>query len=312
MTGRSEPFGTMFESANFGRDASPPLLAAAASMRVIRDYQLLNKSRHDITIIKEDDTYQTAVDRESAQAAINLLRGLPSYYEIKAEDGTTPENPSATNIILMDNLDGTNAFVLDLPTSTVIIADYDKQKRRIASCLIAEPVRGRIWLATGKQVTIMTQFKEDRSGTTLPKVVKVWKGLLSRKTSTIFLDISHGFTRKERQLMTDEDVARLFGNLNTKAKILLPGSNGLMHALVASGGEGLAGGITTAMGGEWDVAGIFLVLRAGGFARAFRINENRMLTEADPLDPFAYDTVAFGNSRETVDILVDAIKASIV
>lgn len=307
----TEPFGTMFESGSSGREASPPLLAMAASMRVVRNYQLRNKTRQGATKTKKDDTFVTIVDRESGEAAMKHLRQLPNRYEIKAEDVDGRDNSSATNVILSDNVDGTNAMLIDLATSTVIIADYDKSKRQIVSCIIGEPVRATTWLATPQQATVRHQFKEDGSGVMEPKITSVWQGELSQK-ATIFLDISHGFARENgtRQVSTDATMARLFAELIPQTKILLPGSNGLMHALVANGGEGLAGGITTAMGGEWDAAGVYLVLRAGGVARAFRMSSDRKLIEADPLDPYAYDMVAFGNNERTVNKLVDALHAS--
>jgi hypothetical protein len=124
----------------------------------------------------------------------------------------------------------------------------------------------------------------------------------------VLLDVSHGFNRGVRQILTDGQLYRLLQVLNSRVKLLLPGSNGLNHSLVANGGENLMGAITTAIGGPYDIGGVLLVLNAGGKAKAFRIDENRQLIEVDPLDVLAADLLISGNTQETVDILSQQLK----
>jgi len=79
----------------------------------------------------------------------------------------------------------------------------------------------------------------------------------------------------------------------------------------------VAGSITTAIGGPWDVCGVKLVLNAGGAARAFAVFEERVETTGhppalvleprNPLDVMSYDILVCGNSCETVDSLVECL-----
>lgn len=295
--------------------------AMLASMEVVRDYQRGVRKRSDATKVKLDGTFVTGVDADSGLAARPHLSNLPPNYAIKSEDVEGRESSVKTNELLEDSLDGTDGFLLGLPTPTVIMADYDSVMHRLTGCWIGLPATGQVWSASKGSGPVLMSRYADWKGHTLTACMptKVWEGPMDRK-SAVFLDVSHGFARDggKREILSGDNSARLLANLSRKTKILIPGSNGLMHALVANGGEGLAGGITTAMGGEWDAAGVYLVLRAGGFARAFRVHTHpkelcrKSLTEANPLDPYAYDIVAFGNSKETVDVLVDALNASIV
>ena len=53
-------------------------------------------------------------------------------------------------------------------------------------------------------------------------------------------------------------------SLGHNYKLLIPGSNGLIQALVANGNDRVAGGITTSMGVPQGAFGVMLVLGAGG------------------------------------------------
>ena len=84
------------------------------------------------------------------------------------------------------------------------------------------------------------------------------------------------------------------------------------HALVANGGERVAGAITTAIGGPWDVAPVKLVLDAGGAAAAFSRPRYGEWIECDPLAIDTYDFLVTGNSLATVETLTEILRNSLV
>ena len=287
-------------------------LAVAAGMTVIRPYIYGTQVRKKKARLKRDKTFVTEVDNLSRKAARQVLLFFKKRgYELTAEDGKGIKCQKSTRRLLLDGLDGTYGFMIFLPTCTVILAIYDKAKQEIVGCFVGEPSTGQIWWAYGGSPCFRERYDYNSEKFVEKTKVHVWKGALSRK-SAIFLDISHEFKRRGKgtQVTTGPQMARLFANLNRKSKILIPGSNGLIHALTANGGEGVAGGITTAMGGEWDACGLYLVLRAGGFLRAFRKNKNGTLTECNPLNPYEYDMLVFGNGKNTVNALIQALLAS--
>lgn len=262
--------------------------AVIAAMREVRLAQ--GKPVHDIET-KPDETIVTATDRKAAEVAEPLLvfDGIP----LNVEDGTRTEQGEHQFSQDLDTLDGTSVFAGGLMTSTIIWGLY--HNRKVVAAIVGEPVSNRIWFATEK---ISTKLRWNDK--TIPTTVTGER--LSKKT-TVFIDISHGFTRSGRQILTDETNSAMYTRLNRVTKIIMPGSNGLMHALVANGGLGIVGSITTALGGPWDAIGVLLVLRAGGSAKAFRVLSTGDLEEKDPLCPDKYDILVCGNSPQTVGTL---------
>jgi fructose-1,6-bisphosphatase/inositol monophosphatase family enzyme len=241
--------------------------------------------------VKDDKTLVTKIDREVRESLVPYFQRIFPEAMIMAEEG---DNIGQSEwIIMFDPLDGTRAFSCGLATSTVIAAIYNSARKQVDACVIGEPATNRVWSAFGGETT------------ELDGPVKVWGGQLDEQ-STIFLDVPHGFTRNGRQIMNHEQMARLFHELRGK-KLAIPGSNGLIQSLVANGGQKVAGSITTAIGGPWDVCGVKLVLNAGGSAKAFRLKEDpdkSWLHERDPLNVLDYDILICGNSAATVETLV--------
>ncbi|MBX4199186.1 hypothetical protein KW800_02885 [Candidatus Parcubacteria bacterium] len=269
--------------------------AVRAGMSVVRNSQ---GGLIDNPEIKDDKTLVTTTDRLSEEKIVSIIRQEFPNIRIVREEGA--ESGDSEIGLLIDPLDGTRAFASGLATSTVIIGVYDFVKKQVVGCVIGEAATGRVRSA----------FEGDRTFFMSPMDSShVWDGPLDEQ-STVFLDVSHGFSRKGRQILTDEHVARLFGRLNGKMKLAIPGSNGLIQSLVANGGQRAAGSITTAIGGPWDVCGVKLVLNAGGSARAFSTqwrNSGCALTEQDPLDVMGYDILICGNSTQTVKTLVNEL-----
>lgn len=274
-------------------------LAVQAGMKVVRHFQLQGVPPAEVK--EGDQTLVTLADRQSGAAIRAVLRQELPDIAIQGEDMDALSSDSAL-VALPDPLDGTRAFTNGLTTSTVIVGVYDKERQRLLSCAIGEPISGRLWLASTNNATCL-ELPDKKQ-----RVVKVWDGPLSRQ-STIFWDLSHGFQSRGRVIFTDSQIAALFGRLNSQAPILMPGSNGLHQALVANGGQKLAASITTAIGGPWDVCGGLLVLQAGGAAQGLAMTDDRLLVKVNALDVLSLDMLVTGNNRQTVDTIIETILA---
>ncbi|MBU1203290.1 hypothetical protein KKH39_04600 [Patescibacteria group bacterium] len=280
--------------------------AVLAGMKVVRQFQLRGAPPAEVK--DTDQTLVTQADRQSGEAIREVLREFLPELAIHGEDMDGFSSQSSL-LILPDPLDGTRAFTNGLTTSTVIVGIYDRYIKQLVSCVIGEPISGRVWTASSGQLTQVHLFDEPCSReATFWRYATVWDGPLNMQ-STILWDLSHGFVSRGKQILTDQQIALLFRHLNQTAPILMPGSNGLHQALVANGGQKLGGSITTAIGGPWDVCGALLVLQAGGAAQGLSMGHDRQLTKVDPLDVLSYDILVTGNSQQTVKTLTEAILA---
>lgn len=280
------------------RQAQETLIKAVnAGMEIVRQ----NQGGHlpDNPEVKNDKTLVTVIDHRVETEMTRILRqSFGEDVHVSREEGG--ESGKGEIVLLIDPLDGTRAFTNGMMSSTVILAAYDHSKKQVAGCVVGEAATGRLWYAFENERTRLGGRKSE---------VSVWPHELNDQ-ATVFLDVSHGFTRKGRQILTDYQLACLFDELNSKVKLFMPGSNGLQQALVANGGQKVVGSITTAIGGPWDVCGVKLVLNAGGTAKAFRAVETgdmypaRYFITCDPLDVMSYDILVCGNSQETVDSLI--------
>jgi fructose-1,6-bisphosphatase/inositol monophosphatase family enzyme len=253
--------------------------------------------------VKENATLVTITDNEVQSHLLPILRENFPDVEINAEEKGGDVGRGRIKF-KVDPLDGTRGFSNGMASATVIIGVYDPGEKQVTGCVIGEASMGRIWYAFGDSPTMLRRPGRK----SIP--VSVWKGETDEQSS-VFLDVSHGFQRGDRDILNDFWVAGIFKELGYRSKIFLPGSNGLMQALVANGGQKMAASITTAIGGPWDVCGVKLVLNAGGAARAFRAEETgemypaRVFVERNPLDVMDYDILVCGNSKETVKSIVE-------
>lgn len=281
------------------------LEATRQSMEIVRVYQICGHG-DSANVKRSDATLVTRVDHESGTAMKKCLYEDFPDTPYRIED-VGSDTGRTGYVFLGDPLDGTRAFVNGLATSTVILGLYSLERCQVVACVIGESATGRIW--------ITSNFSE-------PKLIiedtDVSRGFHVNDTplgeqATVLIDVNHGFKRDGRQILLDADVARLFQRLGEyPAKVLMPGSNGLNHALVANGGERLVGAITTAIGGPWDVCGAHLVLTAGGAAKAYRLLPDRRLEEKDSLDVLSYDLLVAGNSASTVESLSEILKNAVL
>jgi fructose-1,6-bisphosphatase/inositol monophosphatase family enzyme len=299
--------------------------AMVECMLVVSSYQLGERKLKKRAKVKaHDKTLLTQADLDSGKAALTILLELPEDYDITPEDSKGRTTPGARYIVWLDNIDGTRSFTNGLKTSTVILAIYDRKLKKVIFCMIGEPVSGEIRHATeptasGKAPAVyLTRIDFASGNITRAKKIKVNRDTLNNQ-ATVFVDYLNlqPFMRKmpnggKQQILSADAYKRLVCNLiDLGIYLAMPGSNGLHQAMVANGWEKCVAGMTLAMGGEWDVAGVLLVLMAGGSARGFRVKDNTIVKEGDPLDPFSYDVLFYGNSLRAVDMLIDAFYRSI-
>lgn len=263
--------------------------AVQASMAVVQGAQRSHANAQLGIEQKSDGTIVTNVDKASERAALACLEGIV----VQAEEGGLIRGmmgiKDSRYSVRLDPLDGTAPFTNGASTSTVIAALYDQEEQVVAGVIVGEPATGRIW----------ETFPDT------PTKTRVWQGEMGPKT-VVYTDFYPNFTRKGCRALDNTEQGNLFSRLFGSAMVHMMGSNGLHHALVANGGQNVAGAITTAIGGPWDVAPVKLVLDAGGDARAFSRPEERngpAWIERDPLAIDSYDFLITGNSKATVDKL---------
>lgn len=279
------------------------LSAVAEAMAMIRDGQLQGPLKH--ADVKDGDaTLVTAMDHRVERFLRDKLRDLRNVCLIGAEESGYQRTATAGELLLLiDPLDGTRAFASGIATSTVIVAAVHPP-RGVVLCVVGEPSTGRVWFATEEDQTRRWMMYGDATSPLVP--VEVWNGELAPHR-TVLMDMTGSSVRDRREVLDVRQAHELVRNVSSHAKVLVPGSNGLNFALVANGGTNLVGQISTAVGGAWDVAGLLLVLQAGGYVRAFRTQDRRLI-ERDPRHILRHDIVVSGNSRSTVDRLVDLVE----
>ena len=237
---------------------------------------------------------------------LEVLQGIPDTI-VRAEESDIGGIDSPY-VILVDPLDGTGAFATGSATSTVIAACYDTATKRLTACVIGEPAKGRIWYATDETPTLLQWHSEEGDAYAPIKVDTEWtdRNRDIGEKDYIFLDVAHGF---KNGLDKFQMSAFLMTLVQDNIKFHVPGSNGLIHALVANGAKVAAGSISTAKGGPWDFCGALLVTQAGGFCRGFR-KESGRLYEHDALDPVGCDFLITANSKTILDKLTVKLIAS--
>lgn len=283
--------------------------AVLASCKTIYPFASGIKSLGDVEI-KADETLLTLVDGMSEQAGKKILReAFPDISFVGEETGRTGQ--STRFEFWYDPLDGTAPFSIGAPTSTVIAALYDNEQKELVVVVIAEPAYRRIWSAIKGQGCYLRVY-DDKDSEIYHGGRMVWSGDFARGTG-VFCDFTQGFKRDKgiRQILTDEQALKFTSILAEKTRLLLMGSNGAHQAYVAEGRDKVVGGITTAMGGAWDAAGVLLVTEAGGTAIAYAMTEDGVLKPEDPVDPMSYDILIYGNCESTVDTLDGFLRHSI-
>lgn len=267
-----------------------------AGMAVVKQYQLEGVPA---SLEKSDRTLITVADSKSQAEIMSAFDGLPDISRWGEEGQFNGFRGNGRYGVIVDPLDGTNAFVSGMMTSTVIVGVYDRERETLVGCVIGEPATNRFWVATDSDTTI--------SNGTSP--CNVWRNESSRH-GNVFVDVSHGFRSHGNQILTDEGNASLYRELQeTGYRVLMPGSNGAMQALVANGREGASGSITTAVGFPGDVCGALLVRQAGGFCLGLCRRQNGSLIVCDALNSPIVDVLICANNPRIATQLTDMVVA---
>lgn len=258
--------------------------------------------------IKPDVTYVTQIDLAAEAAAMPFLTGtgLTVFSEEAGESGA-PSGAMEREVILFDPLDGTRAFMQGAPTSTIIVATYSKDLKKVTRCVVADML-GRVWFATlGKGTWVFHHSGNLEQDLRSARQCRVWEGGLAPK-NTVYVDYSPTFNLDGFPAVSFEAKLGFMAEVMKCTGVSLLGSNGLHHALVANGGHGVVGGVTKSKGGEWDVAPGLLVHEAGGHLRAFTTHGGS-IRSADPLDVFSYNCLISGCSEVVTRHLLELATA---
>lgn len=262
------------------------------------------------TTVKPDDTIVTAADRDSQRTILAMIAKLTSgEHSVWGEEGPTKAFIGSHPMgFIVDPLDGTGAFAVGLPTSTVIVGLYNRQAARLVGCVIGEPASDRMWSADGDEpVTTVCHWSGSRLGHSF--IARCVAPERETAKPIVFLDVLHGFSSRDQQVLTDEQNHRLVSALAERGyKCLVPGSNGLMQALVASGGQAVAS-LTTAVGFPGDVCGALLVEGAGGSCRAFERGKTGDLQPVDSRNPLGVDLLVCANTSQRAEDLAAMVQA---
>jgi fructose-1,6-bisphosphatase/inositol monophosphatase family enzyme len=287
--------------------------AAIASMLVVHKYQMGEAGIQQLDD-KEDKSILTVTDLESEKVAREALAAACPHIPILGEEGGLDVVGDSEYMFMVDPIDGTRPFNAGAATSTVICALFNTRTRQFEASTIGEPATGRLWHADGERTH---RYKLDpRTGDIEPQIVecRTWDGDINNN-GTVLIDNFAPFSRtapfsreleyrETRAMLNGGNILELIEGFN-EASVAIQnyGSNGLHHALVAHGGNTLAGAITTSMGGEWDTAGALAVLNAGGEAQGLRLNKKRKLEDRDPLDPFSFNMLVVANNGDSLRFL---------
>ena len=268
------------------------LQATVASNSIVR----IGQRKGFITglVRKSDGTYKSDVDDASELAARPYLSAI-GLTVIQEEAGL--QGPKTNEVIFHDGLDGTRAQLMGTTTSTVICATYDTVRNMVTRCVVGEPSSGRIWFAGQGEGTWLFHSDTDLDPDDVDRIRYladtaerryVWDELALPGKPTIITDVTATFKQlqKLKEPITVAALAEFLRRLVIEElDILLPGSNGLHHALIAHGGLGDRAAVTTALGGPWDAAPLFLVYKAGGAVLGFkngrRLKNDLSVTKGD-------------------------------
>lgn len=231
-------------------------------------------------------------DEDVEKKAKRLLAelGVPVY----GEELGLQEGANTRYLVVVDPIDGTRRRAnRHFGGHSYISYVYDTETGKIILTITACPGTGEFWIAdiTGRS----EKFYYDFSANRFIGWVKthVWQFDPDVSRPSVYVDNPNPFPRRGVDMLGDANLTHLQASIRRAGFTgFFEGSNGLNHALVASGGA-VVGCVTTSIGGIQDLGGIRLVLAAGGVVKAYRLSDDRELisvdAEADLLVDGGYD-----------------------
>ncbi|HKU19071.1 MAG TPA: hypothetical protein VJP80_07450 [Candidatus Saccharimonadales bacterium] len=266
---------------------------------------------------KADQSLLSQVDGLSEAAAKEAWARHVSYPILGEETGVSGGSMEGVRIIGMnDPVDGTRPLVIGAHTSTAMGGAYDLLDRRFVASSVVHPTSNTLVEAcNGTTWVSHLQFTEDGYELHGTRTGEVWDGPLAGSVVLVdnFSPFSRGQGEETRVITNPRRLGRFLSGLLTEKAIPFNfGSNGYHQMLLAKGGdnvgEKLAGAVMMAQGGVWDAIGLPAVENAGGFARAFYVEQNGTLDERAPQDPFTWDILVLGNNKATTDALSGVVE----
>jgi hypothetical protein len=236
---------------------------------------------------KTDGTQVTDTDKMSQAVAKALLATVE--MPILAEEDEKVRPTLLCPLIILDPLDGTSWWISGNASQVTVMIGTLNAKGEIDRAVVYQPITGRLQFARlgyGAYATNVSNYLEaDIVRSVFCRVTKV------DKKPIVAWDRTWNFTKSGYQDIPKSALDKLYCDLGNNYKVL-GGPNGINHALVAWGGDGVLAGITTALGGGWDATGVLLVIEAGGCATAFKdgvevnpllvLDYNILITAANP------------------------------
>lgn len=262
-----------------------------------------------LSVKSSDESLVTVVDRQMGRMIRERLSAVYPAARFSIEDDTIAPSrqqgfiqDTLAPIFLVDPLDGTRPFSIGAQTSTAIISLVNPANKQIVAAVICELATGRIMSSCGDRPRLSWNGAESFCSVS-PQTLSV--------QSSLFLDYARGFARNAQQVTSASQSSKLLLGLNELGHLSMLGSNGLHHLMVAAGRAGAVGGITMAVGGPWDLGGAFLILKAGGHCKALLFRGGDCVkSDCNPLNPFEYNVLIYGNSSQTVQAIYEKLEAA--
>jgi len=267
-------------------------------------------------IEKGDKTLVTKVDLKSQELATPIIRHYFPNFGLNQEEAENELGDISSRYKLYhDPLDGTGGFLIGGCTPTVILGLYDTLLNEWVAVSTMEPISGRFWFSSKNEGAYVNVFDYSKESWVYDEGKQIYVNNQSLDGGLVLVDVGFGFNRSlddgtNKLVLDQEGRRRLSTNIEEKgAKEMSFCTNGGHYALVANGNPVLAGNITTAIGGPYDIAGVLHVKEAGGYIGALLIKneERRMERLENPQDIRNADIVVASNSEDNLEKLIEGI-----
>jgi hypothetical protein len=302
-------------------DFSPSLFRRTAEEALILSSEYINQTQTgDIDLsgfrIKGDKTAVTIVDEESQRLARPIILSAFPQYRLNQEEADGESGNLQSNLVVYhDPLDGTGGFLINAPTPTVILGVYDSVQKKILAAATMEPSTGTFCYSARGEGSFSNKWNYDRKKwkKSEDKRLEVNKKQETLKGSKVLVDLTHPFPPKNPTLIQRgrRELTTLLENSGSIEVGQL--TNGGHYMRVAEGGPTLAGCITTAIGGPFDIVGLLHVTEAGGFGQCYEIlrGRERELSELSPQDIEHADIAIAANNANNLRALEEIVRTAV-
>lgn len=289
------------------KDLMTMLEAGIAGMLIVRRGQRGEIGLVETKIGDNNNTVVTKWDKASEAAILPIL--LASGLNVRSEEVGFVGNSKRSDLIyVVDPLDGSKPFAIRAMTSTLSVALFDTVLKQVIACVVLEPATGRIWFARKGQGTWCFFYNSNLEfDLREARRCSVWDGQLGAG-SIVLVDCYRDFQLAGHPVTSNEVWSDFMGELfSGQSGMYNFGTNCLYYALLACGGNGMAGAVTTCRGGPHDITPVLLALEAGGCAQGYS-NKTGVLTEVDPLNVLECNFMLAGNNQDTLTALTSLFK----